>query len=249
MVKLYASLLAITLATSLALASSDKRQRVRHPSESYTHGIDSDYDLDGKFSGREYLWDASDLEARQPNFFRSVFGDVGKVAHAGLHAAKTIVKNPVVQTVAEAAIPGGAETKIAAKIAGNLGKVKKFSKAIDLAKKADKHLGGAKKVVGSAKKVHKLAKQVQQIASPQKSAHQTAQNRVSRFNPSKAKKVVLAFEQIMKKMGALKLHRHRRDLEDDEDSELLQRDLDEEELFEREYDDFLAERGYFDDLD
>ena len=230
-------------------------QSVHHPSESYTHGIDSDYDLDEEFFGREYLWDASDLEARQPNFFKTLFKDIGKVAHAGFHAAKTIVKNPVVQTVAEAAIPGGAEIKVAAsvvfpsmcstnllnpdlwsyrKIAGKLGKVKKLSKAIDLAKKADKHLG-------SAKKVHKAAKQVQKIASPQKSAHQTAQNRPMN------KKVMLAFEQIMKKLGAVKLHRHRRDLEDDE--ELLQRDLDAEELFEREYDDFLAERGYFDDLD
>ena len=238
-------------------------QSVRHPSESYTHGIDSDYDLDEKFFGREYLWDASDLEARQPNFIKTLFKDVGKVAHAGFHAAEKIIKNPVVQTVAEAAIPGGAEIKVAAsvvfpsmcnanllnpdlwsyrKIAGNLGKVKKFAKAIDVAKKADKHLRTAKKVVGSAKKVHKVAKQVHQIASPRKSAHQTVQNRPMN------KKGILAFEQAMKRMGALKLlHRHRRDLADDE--ELLQRDLDAEELFEREYDDFLAERGYFDDLD
>ena len=45
-------------------------------------------------------------------------------------------------------------------------------------------------------------------------------------------------------------HRHRRyrrDLEDDE--ELSRRDLEAEELFGREYDDFLAERDFFDDLD
>jgi len=43
-------------------------------------------------------------------------------------------------------------------------------------------------------------------------------------------------------------HRHhRRDLEGDE--ELSLRDLDAEELFGREYDDFLAERDFFDDLD
>ena len=40
---------------------------------------------------------------------------------------------------------------------------------------------------------------------------------------------------------------HRRDFEDDE--ELLRRDLDVEELFGREYDDFLAERDFSDDLD
>ena len=41
--------------------------------------------------------------------------------------------------------------------------------------------------------------------------------------------------------------RHRRDLEDDE--ELSLRDLDAEELFGRENDDFLAERDFLDDLD
>jgi hypothetical protein len=42
-------------------------------------------------------------------------------------------------------------------------------------------------------------------------------------------------------------HHHRRGLEDDE--ELLQRDFEAEELFGREYDDFLVERDAFDDLD
>jgi hypothetical protein len=44
-------------------------------------------------------------------------------------------------------------------------------------------------------------------------------------------------------------HPHRRSLEDDE--ELLQRDFEnsDEELFGREYDDFLVERDAFDDLD
>jgi hypothetical protein len=40
---------------------------------------------------------------------------------------------------------------------------------------------------------------------------------------------------------------HRRGLEDDE--ELWQRDFESEELFGREYDDFLVERDAFDDLD
>ena len=51
---------------------------------------------------------------------------------------------------------------------------------------------------------------------------------------------------IPEDLKLLKIHSLRRDLEDDE--ELLQRDFDAEfeEFFEREYDDFLAERDAFD---
>lgn len=135
------------------------------------------------------------------------------------------------------------------KIAGKLGKVKKFDKAIKQAKQAkqasqklDKHLRGAKKVVGRAKKVHKVAKQVHQMASPRNSAHQNAQNKPAN------KKLMLKINGVLQKVeGALRrFHRHRRDLEDDEELSRRDFDSDVEELFEQEYDDFLAER---DDLD
>ena len=106
------------------------------------------------------------------------------------------------------------------KIAGALGKVKKFEKAAKVVKKADKHLGGAKKVVNRAKQVHKVVSRVHQVTP----AHNSGRNN-----------------------NAQRGRHHRRDLEDDE--ELLRRDLDAEEVFERQYDDFLDERDFFDDLD
>lgn len=57
-----------------------------------------------------------DLEARQPSFFGTIFRDIGKVASTGIHAVEKIAKNPVVQTAAEAAIPGDAELMAAASV-------------------------------------------------------------------------------------------------------------------------------------
>lgn len=49
-----------------------------------THGLDYERDLLGReldgeeFSGREYLWDASEFEALDPSFISGLFGDIGK---------------------------------------------------------------------------------------------------------------------------------------------------------------------------
>jgi len=245
MVKLYASLLSLTLTTSLALAA---------PHPSYYDRDLLERDLDEEFSRREYLFDASDdLAAREPSFFggiKNAFKAVGRVANKGLHVAENVAENPLVQTAASF-IPGGA---VAEKVLGTIGKVEKFEKlakkanaarqtvhklehlggglkkgkkiekAIKKEKQADrkvgkiKHLGSALGKVKKFDKAIKHAKQVHKVASAHSSAHHTAQRR-----------------------------HHRRDLEDNE--ELSRRDLDAEELFEREYDDFLAERDFFDDLD
>ena len=111
------------------------------------------------------------------------------------------------------------------------------------ARKADKHLGGTKKAVKRVKKVHKVAKQVHQMASPQNSGHQTAQNHPTNKKPQHVNNVQ-HFEKTVnvKGVGTVTIraasggHRHRRDLEADE--ELSRRDLDTEGLFGREYDDF-----------
>jgi len=192
MVKLYASLLALTFATSLSLATSDQRER--HPF--YTHGFVNDgdlleRDLDEEFSGREYLRDASvDLEARQPRFFgemRGAFKDVGKVAHKGFHIAKKVAENKMVQSAAEsaaeAAIPGGGEAMMAAKVAGKLVKLKKSGNAINKARKTGQasrkrgkvgqRIQTAKKVVNGAKKVDKVSKKVNQIESSTPTPSQT----------------------------------------------------------------------------
>jgi len=243
MVKLYASLLSLTLTTSLALA-------VPHPGPSYyTNGVDYydrdllERDLDEEFSGRAYLLDSSDdLSAREPSFFSSIKNavkDVGKVASKGLHVAENIAGNPIVQAAASF-IPGEAEVVAAGKIVGAIGKFEKFegalkkgkkiSEVIKKAKHADrkvlgklKHLklGGARGKLGKVEKFGKAikrAEKVHKIASTHNSAQHTTQHR-----------------------------HHRREFEDDE--ELSRRDLDDEELFRREYDDFLAQRDFSDDLD
>jgi len=223
-VKPYAFLLAFTLTTSLALA-------VPHPGPSYyTHGINYydrellERDLDEEFSGREYLLYASDdLEAREPSFFggfEHAVKDVGKVADKGLHVADNIVENPLFQA-ATSVIPGDAEFMAAEKVVGALGKFKKFDKAVKAVKKVkqagrkiDKleHLGGAKvkKAIRRAKQVHKVAKQAHhQIASAHNSEHHEHHD-------------------------TARLRRHdRRDVENYE--KLSRRDLNDEELFGREY--------------
>jgi hypothetical protein len=60
-------------------------------------------------------------------------------------------------------------------------------------------------------------------------------------------KAIRRAEQIAAPHHTAERRRHRRDLEDYE--ELSQRDFDVEELIGREYDDFLVERDFFDDLD
>jgi len=230
MVKLCASLLSLTLTTSLALAA---------PHPSYTHGLD----LDEEFSRREYLPDASDdLAARDPNIFGDigrgfqhavkdvgrVAGDVGRVAVKGLHVAEDIAQNPIVQAAASV-IPGGGAIMAAEKVVSTLGKIKNFEndasrfagalgKGREIVRKANEG-GRLGRALRKAENIGNSMRRVNhQIASPRRTTTRSTTHR-----------------------------RHRRDLEDNE--ELSRREFDDEELVGREYDDFLAERDFFDDLD
>jgi len=236
MVKLYASLLSLTLITSLALAA---------PHPPYTHIRNGDLlerDLDEEFSGREYLSDAyDDLAARDPSFFGSLkkaFKSVGNVAVKGLNAAKSITDNPIFQAAASI-IPGGGALMAAEKVAsGAIGQVQNIER-----------LAGQAKDIGQ---------RVQNLAVKAKGVSQNVR-KLEHLGGALGKVPVRNFDKVISRAkqvhkvasGAFKLahrrHHHRRDLEDDE--ELSRRDFDDEELFEREYDDFLAERDLFDDLD
>jgi hypothetical protein len=228
--ELYAApaLLALTLTTSLALAAP-------HPSRDLLERDASD-DLE--------------LEAREPSFFSGIehaVKDVGKVAKKSLQVADNIVSNPLVQTAASF-IPGDAQVMAAEKVVKAIGKFKKMDKVVKIAKKAKEagrkvgkleHLKSG--ALGKVKKIDKAIK---------KAKH--AGRKVEKHLGGALKHV--AAKQVHKIAAAHKpAHHtaehghHRRDLGDHE--ELSRRDLDAEELFGREYDDFLAERDFFDDLD
>jgi hypothetical protein len=116
MVKLHASLLALTFVTGSVLASSDKYERrdlhnvrigtVMHTAPFQSRGFDDDQDRFERdleieeFSGREYLLDTfDDLEARQPSLF-------GTLSHLGETAVKDLAKSKLPKVAAEAAGPG-----------------------------------------------------------------------------------------------------------------------------------------------
>jgi len=191
MVKLYAALFALTLATSSALASPYGRIGI------------SQRELDQEFSRREYLLDArdtsDDLEARG---FLDLFSFAGKAFKAG--------------------------------------------KAL---KSGGQFIEKAKKVEKEVKRVHEVTKQFQ----PQQTNKQPVQVTVQQAQAPylKLPKVHRHGDRgrfINSMFGYLPGGNHRRGLEDDE--ELLQRDFDAEDLFGREYDDFLlVERDAFYDLD
>jgi len=205
MVKLYTSLLALTLTTSLALAA---------PYPSYNHGHDYydrdllDRDLDEEFSRSEYLDASDDLDAREPSFFGGIghiFKDVGNVVKKGVHVAEDVAENPIVQ-VAASFIPGEAEVAAAGKVVGALGKLGKVGKAVKAVERAKKASGKVKNAIKTARKVQKVAKQV----TPSNSGH----NSNSKQKSSR--------------------RHHRRDLDSEDYEELLaRRDLDAEELFGR----------------
>jgi len=231
MVKLYASLLSLTLTTSFVLA-------VPLPGPSHTNGLDHlvERDLDEEFSRKEYLSDASDdLAARDPNFFgdigkafKSVEHSVERVAGKAIHVAEDIARNPLVQA-AVSVIPGGSAVE---SVVGAIGTVEKFANnAKQVGQEVNKlgHLGGALrrgsgKIENAIKKVDRRVDQVKHVGG----ALRMVKIATHRPPPPPPR-------------------RHRRDLEDDE--ELSRRDLNAEELSGREYDDFLAERDFFDDLD
>jgi hypothetical protein len=240
MVKLTASLLSFTLTTSLALA-------LPHPS--YNHGLE-------EFSGREYLMD--DLAAREPGFFDDLAGTVKSVSNAvakPLQIAKRVVNNPIVKE-ATSVIPGGTAIRKAIGTVDNIAnKAKQVEGVIAKGKNAirtvtqppvkltPKLLGGIIKPA-----VKPLGAAVNNIIKPIKPLGPAVNNVI---------KAVKSVDNIGSGRGAHHHHhrrhhghrRYRRDLEDNELEELSRRDLEAEDFFEREYDDFLAERDFFDDLD
>jgi len=241
MVKLYASLLSLTLTTRLALA-------VPLPGPSHSNGLDYyerdliERDLDEEFSGREYLSDASDdLAARDPSFF----GDIGKAFHSAenvagkainvagkaIHVAEDIAQNPIVQAAASV-IPGGTAVE---SVVGAMRNVEKFANT-------------AKQVGQGINKIEQLGGALMKGAGKINNAIRTADRRVKPVGGAlgMVKKIAQPSRNASPPPRSPS-RRHRRDLEEDE--ELSRRDLDAEELSGREYDDFLAERNFFDDLD
>jgi hypothetical protein len=220
MVKLYATLLSLTLTTSLALA-------LPHPRPSYTDGLDlydrdlleRDLDDSEEFSRREYLSDASDDLAARDPNF---FGSIGHAfKEAGNIAGKAL---HVAEAVADNPIVQAAATVIpggavAEKVIGTIEKVEKFEQLAQKAKDA------GRKTLNTGKPKH-LGGAIGKV-----------NNAIKHTN----------LKQVRKIASAATSRRHRRDLEDDQ--ELSRRDLDAEELFRREYDDFLAERDFLNDLD
>jgi hypothetical protein len=246
MVNIY--LLSLTLTTaSLALAAPLPRDILER-------------DLDEEFSGREYPSNAFDnLSAREPNFFGDVGKafkgvereavKVGKVAADGLVVAGKIANNPMVQT-ASSFLPGGGGIVAAEKIVGAVGD--KVGKMENMANKAGRALNKAKGALAKGKRVEKaIVRKVKGAERKVKGAERKLNNlkHPGRTLGKVQGKAVTRAKQAVKSVrhtAAARRH-HRRELGDDE--ELSLRDLDAEELFEREYDDFLAERDSFDDLD
>jgi len=249
MVKLYASLLSLTLITSLALAAP-------HPSYTHYHNRDLlERDLDEEFFGREYLSDAyEDLAAREPSFFGNIgnaIKGVGRIAKKGLEVAEKVAENPLVQT-AVSLVPGGSAVMAAEKVFKAIRTVKKFENLANKARAAGRtvhkleHLGGALrkgKTIDRAimkpkeadRKVGKLSKHLGGALGKVNKAIKVAKQ---------VHKIASAHNSAHQTAGR---RHHRRDLEDNE--ELSRRDLDDEEFFGREYDDFLVERDFSDDLD
>jgi len=235
MVKLYTSLLSLTLVTSLALAA---------PHHYYDRDL-LERDLDEEFSEREYLLDAyDDLAARDPSFLSGIghafsnIGhavvhaavDVGKVAVKGLHVVEKVAENPYVQA-ASAVLPGGLAIVAAEKAIETVGKVERMAE--NAGRTVNKVEGALRK--GPANMLVKTAvRQVGKLTN--------LGGTIGKVNPIGRARQVLP--------PAHRRHHsrhHRRDLEDD--GELSRRVLDAEELWEREYDGSLAERDFLDDLD
>jgi len=253
MVKLlYTSLLSFTLTTSLALALP------------YTHGLDHsdvlERDLDEEFSGREYLMDASDdIAAREPNFLDVVSGGLAvadkglAVADKGIKIADKVANNPIVQAVAPL-IPYGSDVlaaeKVASKVVSTAVKVEgDLKKGVNAMKRAEKT---AVKVEGALKKGVKAIKKAEQ--SNRKLKHPNLARGSAIKATKNINKVVKQEKQARQTVSPRKSSRptakrlRRRDLEDIEEL-VSRRDFDAEEFLVREYDDFLAERDFFDHLD
>jgi len=185
-----------------------------------------------------------DLAAREPSFFGDVgnfFKHAGRAVEKGINVVKEVADNPFVQT-ALSFVPGGA---------GIMAGVKTIGTIKDTINKAKQVEGVVRGTIGKAITTITTAKN---LASNKKV--QTAiirgkqgQNIATKFNSARPKVQVQRFRQKVQQQFRQRRQnrRHRRDLEDYE--EQSSRDLDDEELFGREYDDILAERDFFDDLD
>jgi len=209
MVKLCASLLSLTLTTSLALAV---------PLPSYTDASD-------------------DLAARDPNIFGSFkhfIKDVGHVAAKGLKVAEGIAENPLVQA-AVSVIPGGGALVAADKVIGTIRNVEKIENIAENARHQVDNLGGA---LRSGEKIYKAIRKGTEV-----------DRKVGKLDRGIRFAKEMASTQYSARPSYSRHRRHhRRDLEDNEELS-SRRDLDAEEFLGREYDDFLAERDFFEDLD
>jgi len=240
MVKLYTTtLLSLTLTTSLALAA---------PYPSYIHDRRDllERDLDEEFSEREYPFASDDLEARDPNFFSDigrVAKGVEKVAEKGFHAAEKVAKSPAFQKglhiaekvaenpyvqAASSLVPGiGPGLVVGERVLGAVGKAEGLlqkartaGRVVHKIEGALQHRKGGKieKHLGGAISKVKAISHAKHIAP----AHHTTSSSAHHSAPRR---------------------HHRRDLEDNE--ELSRRRYLDEELYEREYEDFLVGRDFF----
>jgi len=276
MVKLHASLFALTFAMRSVLASSDKYERrdlqnartgtVMHTVPFQSHGLDDDQDRFERdleieeFSGRDYLLDArdtfDDLEARQPSLF-------GTLTHLGETAVKDLAKSKLPKIAAEAAGPGkyNKAFKAAVTVAkiGRKAKSGKIGGKLEsrLSRKAADKLGHTKlgrkvdsevRRKATAKVAHKIRRTaVKQVRYQVKQAGSSSSSSNQQQSNNNNKAQQRANQYLQE--GREDIAQANRYLPANLQVHLQSRALeDAEELFGRDYD-FLDERGTFDDLE
>jgi len=234
MVKLYSSLLALTLATSSALASyQDRRGRIGI--------VIRQRDLDQDFSGREYLLDArgtyDDLEAR--SFLSALDGE------AGSEVGKLVVKHGLKK--------GGNPSHVAKKAGEEVANHWKAGVS------AKNNIPAVLKNIFEVLKKHGgFHPNRRGLEDDEELLQRDFDDEFEVFFGREYDDFLIERDIFQNVLGAtlndisavFKKHDgsrpNRRGLEDDE--ELLRRDFDDE-FFGREYDDFLQLRDAFDDLD
>jgi hypothetical protein len=236
MVRLHTSLLALTFATGLVLASSDDYQR--RDDELFDRNIDEE--KLGKFFQKfqEYAL----LHERSDTFdepeARSLFGGLLKV---GEEFGKKAIKGRVGMAMKVA--------KTAAKLEHHGGSAKRIKKQLGTVRKVEKNLKSSKKIAKQqpskriVKQLKRIAKQANKNRDNDKQ-NKANQNRVNQ-DLQRARKEVADADRYLPANRQYRIKS--RGLEDDE--ELSRRGLDTEDVFGREYDDLLDERDTFDDLD
>jgi len=238
MVRLHTSLIALTFATGLVLASSDDYQR--RDDELF----ERDFDAEEFFQRSSYdLLNERGDTYDEPEA-RSLFGDLFKVG----------------EKVGEKALKGRVGTimkvaKTASKLEHHGGSAKKIEKRLGSVRKVEKNLKPSKRIVKVAAKQLKPSKK-RVVKELKRAAKQANKNNNDNRNKSNQKRINEDLQRAMKEVADAdrylpanhQYHVQARGLEDDE--ELSQRDLaDAEEMFGREYDDLFFERDTFDDLD